>query len=481
MKKTSVGAALALTLISCAQVERQEPVGKTSTAIEVEEPANREVVLAETPAGRPFHFMPVDEEEVGYITMIFAWPTRWAYEARNNPATPYVAAEVIPLGGTAELAPRQVQENAKDQNAKGALSVRADYVIGELGFPRRHIELVLPTVNEMLSAPQFDPAWVERIKHGFRADQKQSQTQTTHRMWAAARIAVLGDGPLNDSLSLPDLDAIDKVDVDDLRRWHRETIVGSGATIAVAGAISLKEAGRAIDRLLAGLPNGKDRSAPVIEADFSPKTIFLHLPDAEKTTLVFLGRLPPTAEGDDLIDFLALDIFARPGSGPLFDAVRTDLRASYGFGAGYTNYDRATRLMFIEGEVESAKLAQAAELVLRRYEDYRTRPDLTALDIRRQEMADETKRRIWYVDVVARTILEMALDERDTGDAPRLDELLANIRASDIEDRLSTAFPPGEDLIVVAAGPDADALPGACVITKIEQALGCPSSRFGSL
>jgi hypothetical protein len=94
----------------------------------------------------------------------------------------------------------------------------------------------------------------------------------------------------------------------------------------------------------------------------------LHLPEAEKTTLGLVGQLPPTSEGGDLIDLLALNFFARSGDGPLFNAVRTELRASYGFEAGFTNYDRATRLMFIGGEVETEKLSEAANLILTTYD-----------------------------------------------------------------------------------------------------------------
>ena len=60
---------------------------------------------------------------------------------------------------------------------------------------------------------------------------------------------------------------------------------------------------------------------------------------------------------------MALNFFARPGKGPLFDAVRTKLRASYGFQAGFTNYNRATRVMFIAGEVETAKLVQTSDVI----------------------------------------------------------------------------------------------------------------------
>ena len=438
------------------------------------EDASREVVLAETPDGRPFHFMPIYEDGVTDITITIAWPMSWAFSVDRNPAVPYVAAEAILSGGTGEFAPQDVLELFNDKNSRGQLYARADHAIGEVSFPKEHIDDVISIASEMLKSPQFDQAWIDRIKQGFLANQTQSQAHTANQMWAVARLAVLGETPLNDFLSLPNIPVISDVSVDDLRRWHAETIVQNGVIISVTGAISRDDAGKAVDQLLSGLPEGQAQATHNVDTNFEPKTLLLHLPDAEKTTLGLMGQLPPTAEGGDLTDLLALSFFGRSGSGPLFDAVRTDLRASYGFQAGSTNYDRATRIMFIAGEVETEKLAEASELIRTTYESYRTAPDLTGLDDLRRGMAEGTAQNVLYVDVAARTMLELALDSRDPSDAPRLGELLENVMALEVQERLASVFPSGDDLIIVAASPDASALPGACVITKIEQVAQCP-------
>ena len=456
MKRILLLLALALPLVAC----------KKETS--------REVVLAESPDGRQFHFMPIYEDGVTDITITIAWPMSWAYSANHNPAVPYIAAEAILSGGTNKLAPQDVLELFNDKNARGQLFVRADHAIGELSFPREHVDDVVSIASEMLASPQFDQAWIGRIKQGLEANQAQAQTQTANQMWAVARLAVLGETPLNHFLGLPNLAEIADVREHDLRRWHAQTIVQNGVTISVTGAISREDAGKAVDQLLSNLPDGQTHAAPNVNVNFAPKFVLLHLPDAEKTTLGLLGQLPPTSEGGDLADLLALSFFGRSGSGPLFDAVRTDLRASYGFQAGSSNFDRANRIMFIAGEVETSKLAEAADLVRTTYEAFRIAPDLTGFDVLRQGMAEGTAKNVQYVDVVARSMLELALDARDPSDAPRLGELLESTTARELQERLATAFPSGDNLIVIAASPDASALPGACVITNIEQVSQCP-------
>ncbi len=54
---------------------------------------NRSVILATTPLGHTFHFMPIYEPGVTDITITIAWPSNWAYEASRNPAVPYIGTE----------------------------------------------------------------------------------------------------------------------------------------------------------------------------------------------------------------------------------------------------------------------------------------------------------------------------------------------------------------------------------------------------
>ncbi len=83
-------------------------------------------------------------------------------------------------------------------------------------------------------------------------------------------------------------------------------------------------------------------------------------------------------------------------------------------------------------------------------------------------------RDIRHVDVAARTISILAVEDRETGDISRLGEILEDIELDTVQDRLLSVFPPSDDRIIVASSPDADALPGACIITEIEQVVRCP-------
>jgi len=424
-----------------------------------QEESVREVVEAQSPNGQPFHFMNITEDDVSDITIVMAWPSDWAYDATVNPAVP--------------TRPQDVMELFNDNNAGGWLTPSTDFIYGELGFPKEHIDEVVSIAAEMLATPQFDEAWVDRIKQNIEGNQADSRQDTGIRMWETARAAVLGDQPILDSLGLISPENINAVTVDDLRDWHARTLTQTDVIIAVTGAISEADAGRAIDQVLAGLPVGAPVPQPAIDLNIPPKRVYLHLPEAEKTTLGFLSQLPPTSEGGDLIDLLALAHFSSGLESPLNKAIRTELRASYGFQAGYANYDRAMRVMFIAGEVESEKLNEAVDVILETYESHRIAPDLEGFDSLKEQSVIGTKENVDYVDVAANTILQFVMDGQDPTQTPRLDEVMAEITQDDVINRLADIYPAGDQLFIVAAGPLPDGFEGACVVTSPQDAFDC--------
>ena len=398
----------------------------------------------------------------------------WAFDGSRNPAPPFVAAETLLSGGTKDLRPQDVLELFEDKNSCGHLSVRPDHAIGEVEFPKEYVDEVVDIVVEMLVRPQVTPEWLARVKDGMRANMEQARIQSSNAMWSATILAILGDQPLRSYLNLPDLDQIDAVTRENVLTWHKETLAQANLTIAVTGAISQADAGDVIDRILAQLPKSDATQLNPAPANCSPRSILVHRPEAQKTSLAIIGQLPSTAEGGDLIDLLALEVFGQAGSGPLFDAVRTELRASYGLQAGFSNYDRATRFMFITGEVETTQLTAAKDVAIAAYREFRTNPNFDALPNIQQATADGTTKNVRSVNVVARTLLELALGGQDTALAPNLGDAIAAFSPEDIAARLRNSFPAAEDLMVFAVSPDANALEGACVITQIEQALTCP-------
>jgi len=376
-------------------------------------------------------------------------------------------------GGTAELKPQQILEIFEEANASGFLVSSADHVFGELSFPKEHISRTVEIANEMLVTPQFDEKWLARIKGGFLANVKESQALATTKMWNAARLATVGDTPLYEFMSLNNIAAIEAVSRDELEIWHEETFTKTGLTVVVTGAVSPEDAGGIIDDLLNGLPEGAAVVPAPREADFTPKSVLLHLPDAEKSAIGFIAQLPQRSEGGEFEDILATSLMSNP-DGPLFQKIRTELRASYGFQAGVTNYTRSLRPFFMFGEVETEKLGEVRTATLEAYSTYRTDPDLTGLDELKTRIAANAKEHVSYVDLSAQTLMEAILDGNDPTLVPEVDKLFEAVTAESVTARLRDVFPSSDKLSIFAVSPDAEALPGACVITKFQDVVTCP-------
>jgi len=176
---------------------------------------------------------------------------------------------------------------------------------------------------------------------------------------------------------------------------------------------------------------------------------------------------------NDMTDLLALQVLGDPVNGPLQEAIRTNLRATYGFQTGFADFNLDTRILFVFGEVEPDKLEQARDTVTQVYGTFVSDPDLSTLPGLRKNLSDGVSNNVEYVDIAARTILGQALAELDVTVIPKLGQAIAQITAENVKSRLVSFFPKPDQLIVIVAGPDPDALAGACVITNTQQAVNC--------
>lgn len=433
---------------------------------------NRVISSHVSPAGHSFQLMPINEKGVTDVMVSAVWETGWLNDTQNNPWVPALATDMMLSAGTDALSPADVMDLLDDKNAYGYIGPASDMIYAEVEFPQNHRNAVLPVLADLFQRPVFDPAWFDRITAQMR-DQVTQDYPLNLRMWDASRYAIFGETPQMKFLSATDLAALDAVQPDDLRRWHEESFAAQPAALVVTGAVNAEDAGVIIDTLL------PPPSATVAEQfDAAPLTlpdrmIYLHDPAAEKSVLGFLGTLPSTHDGMDEIDLVALNLFAAGPDSPLFDSIRTDLGASYGMSTELLNYSRSQRGFVITGEIDTAKMPQVHDAVLRAYGDFRAAPALGGLDGTTQRIADSIRQNMVYVSSSATMIRELLLDGRDPQDYHSIADDLAALTAEDVAQRLQSAFPQAGELAVFAAGPDPQAFPDACVITAPEQALEC--------
>jgi predicted Zn-dependent peptidase len=407
------------------------------------------------------------------VAVTAAWPTDWAYRAGVNQAAPIVGTHLILSGGADGYPAGEVIETFADLKAEARLYLSAqDHVIGEIVTRKENLSEAARIANAHLRAPTLDEGWFARIRDGVEQNMAAARARPSHAGFAAVRWAVFGDQPLRNSLSLDAPGVFRDLSRADVAAWHRETFTRNPEAVVVAGDIDAAAAGRAVDALLAGLPDTTPDISRRVRADFTPRRILLHLPDAKATSLAFIAPLPPTQEGGELEDLILTGALGGQ-RGVLFDAVRTRLRASYGFSAGFSNYTRELRVLFMAGEVEPDRLTEIERTVHAAYAGFRKDGPEGKLAARKAPLRARFAKMPDFVLDVTRSELQSALDGHAPGRALGLAAEVDSVTQESLRARLVGAYPETDDFIVIAVSPDANALPDACVITVPQQASGC--------
>jgi len=438
--------------------------------------ANAEMISEQiSPGGISYDLISMPEED--QVVIRIAWATDWAFREGVNPAVPYVGAQLLLASGAEGYSAGEISEVFADLNADGQIVASVDYVFGRLSFDKESAEEAITIANAHLRAPLLSENWLVRIKTGLKQQQSEANALPAQQGFAALRYAVIGDQPLLESLSLSRDAFFDDITRDDVVAWHGEIFTRNPFVIVIVGNLSAEEAGDTIDSLLAGLPQNMRIPQRDIALNYSPRRILLHLPDIETSRLTFIAPVPPTRAGSPADEFMDFIIAAALGGGDqseLFNAVRTKLRASYGFGAGLSAYSRDNRFLVLTGEIDTARLAEAERVVRDAYAAFLQNGPSGNLDEYKAPMVQNIVDIPESIEGISFSTLLSLLDYRTASAVTHLADDLDQVTEASILSRLDTVYPKEDAFVVLAISPDETALSGACIITAPREAQMCP-------
>lgn len=408
------------------------------------------------------------------MSIRIAWPTDWAYRDDAHPLAPHIGTQLILAGGAEGFSPGEAGERFEDLGVAGHLTPMADHIYGGLQLSPSDLDEVVAITNAHLRAPRLDENWLERIRAGFIGAISEQRAAPFNQIADTLRWAVLGDQNLRVSLSLDAPGAMDGLTRDDILAWQEEAFTRDPSAIIVAGDIAPDEVGAALDDLLAGLPDGIDPARTSVSADTTPRRILLHRPDVERTYLMLAGLFPPNADGGDVEDMLTLAALGQGDQSLLFQAVRSELRASYHFSAGLAAYNREIRVFFMAGGIEGARLTEVEQVVSDRYAAFRDSGFDDELPAYKTDLLAGLKQGWRSPETMSAAAVEAQINGDGAARVLALSREVEAITPADIRDRLASAFPGPDDLFVIAISADRDSLPGACVISAPHEVVDCP-------
>lgn len=409
------------------------------------------------------------------VAVIVEWPSDWAMKTDANPAAAHLGSQVMVVGGTASSSAAEVAERFSELGVEGYVVPRLHTVRGVVNASQKDLADAAKLANQVLLEPTFDPRWVKRVANDRQARQEEAFARSGAKAWQALAYMTIEDDRARQFYLMDDASLFSSVNQEQMQQWHRQTFSSAGPVIAVAGKLSAQEALTAVDHLLQGLPSVEASKGEPLSTNFSKREVLLHLPSAEKSTLTFAGELPDL-QGTGSADILASMILGQGPQSRLNKAIRDELRASYGFSASVTAYDRTSRFVYLAGEIDSTKLSQAREAAAKAYDDFvREGPSEAEFRAARTNFLNHIKQASGQsARLAAAELLDYAEMGWELDDKNRTKEELEAMTRDSFTTYLKDNWPTADRFITLVVSAEQDVLPGACIISEPAQAQACP-------
>lgn len=426
-----------------------------------------------TPAGHQFWYYPMPESERTAVAI--TWHSDLPDVTTGREATPRVGIELMLNGGAGNLAAEEIIADFEDLDAGSRLWVQPQEISGFVVSPVEHLNKASEIANLVLTQPNLEQKWFDR-EHKSLVDQAAERESVVFGLaWNLSREVILTDHAYKRFWSLLPLDGIKKIELNDVKNWHSNAFSTAAMSITVAGNADSDAVGASIDRVLDGMTDRKPAPMRVFPKPAIPgKTILLHKPDATKSAILIIGNLPSHTEGKDIPMQLGLGVLGYGKQSRLFKAVRSGLRAAYGFGAGTFDMTREHTIVHISGEVETAKLQEALNETNVTYEEFRQKGiGRLEFPIAKKFYLQRVREEISKPSSVAYMLMQAKLNESGTQHVPTLIAQIDEQKRSSVNAVISDSLPEFESMLKLIVTPDASAIKDACVITEIEQWQNC--------
>ena len=295
--------------------------------------------------------------------------TFWLVE---EPAIPIVSVEISFAGGArldpegkaglATLVAGLLEEGSGEFDAT-AFAKAADELSARFGFDAGRDRLTVSArmlVENMessaellagaLSQPTFDAAAIERVRAQLLSRLAAEQTDpnaVAGRLWFARAF----EGHPYATRPEGSIESVQAVTRQDIVRQHERLLTRARATVAVVGAIDAEAAGRIVDTILGGLPEGTAADVERVEVSPPPGVAVEEL-DVPQSVAVF-GQPGIAIKDPDYIPAYVMNHILGGGgfSSRLMEEVREKRGLAYGVYSYLAQYDAAPLIL---GGVQTA-------------------------------------------------------------------------------------------------------------------------------
>jgi zinc protease len=422
-----------------------------------------------SPAGLAFRYMHMPEEHSQALA--FAWKDGTAVALPGKEALPTLATALI-MEGPRGLSRSAMIEDLRDLRATVNLGATVSVVQGNIVAPRERFAEAVRLFARTLADPALSAdRFAEMVKSRAVASAQAAGNAEALAQRLLARLTI-GDGAYRRHAA--DQPAMfERVTLDDIDRWRKNTLVRQGLILAAAGPMTPAEAADEIDRLFVALPQeGKAVASikPTLRA--SGKLVVLERPVVQ-TVIAAGGPMALTVAPDLVRTQLAVAVLGGGPSGRLWRAVRERLGAAYGISTSLQAVDLDTRTLFIRTVVANDKAKGALAAIRDEYARF------IAEGVAEEELAPlqrvfvtNHRDRLRRAQAVAGNLLTQALHDYPDDYLATYERRVGSYGRAAIDADVRTRFPK-PPLTMVVVTPSSDGLVADCLIKSPEELARC--------
>ncbi len=194
----------------------------------------------------------VEDYTVPIVSMDFAFVGGGSQDPVDQHGLSNLLADLL-SEGAGDLDTQAFQEMLEEYAIEIDFNSNKDRIDGSLRTLRQNTDLAFDLLAKTINAPRFDDAAVERSKSQILAGLKQQETDPDSLVWRTFLRKAYGEHPYG-SAAHGSLASVPGLARADLVSAHRTRFARSALKIAVVGAISASELGKALDRVFGALP-----------------------------------------------------------------------------------------------------------------------------------------------------------------------------------------------------------------------------------
>jgi len=427
-----------------------------------------------SPGGQPFLYIQDDQYE--NVVMQVYWPSSWSFEDARNPMVPLITTQVVYTGSAEGVDIAELGQRLEELEAQRSLGPTAESVTGAVVTPANNFEEVAELLNLVLSNPAFDPGHADRIKQALVNRVSGLRRGIDATAWELARNLIMQDNPVKGffSTSEENESLIEAATLDEMKQFYNQTVTRSSPTIVMASPFESDRVGNAIDEFFDGLPESEAVETPESSINFPAGiTVVLHDPDVERSYLILTGMLPPVSQGGEFEDAIALAVLGQGASSELYEALRSELGASYEFSATALALTSRLRLLQITGTVDTDKLEFVHHTIRQTYEEFRENGLDSSIDGIKRRSGANMRINTENPRILVPLVMESVLNGFPAARAIEFPDEIEAITPVDINERMRDVFPPVAGLLTVIVTSEPDIVSGACVVETPEEYRKC--------